>query len=254
MSRKQTTFAALYAVLKNELKSRGITYRDVATALETTQSSIKMRFVHRNLSIVQLVAICELLGMPLTELMRKVEYPDVYQFTFEQEIALTGDLRLALVLVKVLDDLSLEGIVATYDMTEAQCIKHLLELDRLGLIELLPNNVVRKRLRRGADWVPGGPAHQVLVSQIGDYLMSRFDMPHEKMIFSRADLTMNAISILQADIRQLQDRIDKLHEECKLAPKKDLRRIVLLAAEREWELPAFQSMRRQTKPSETTPG
>lgn len=251
MPGERTTLEALYTVLKNELKIRAITYRDVAQAMETTQSSIKMRFAHRNLSITQLIIIAGLLNMTLTELMQKVERPAMQELTLEQEIALARDPRLLLVLRQVMDDYSIAETVARYHLDEAQCIKYLLELDRLELIDLLPNNVVRKRMRRNTAWVPNGPLYRLMAARIGDYLSSPFDQPFERLTFSRAELTDAAIAALQVDMRYLQNRIDTLHEECKFAPARERRKILLMAAEREWELPELRALRRSANPQDT---
>lgn len=47
--------------------------------------------------------------------------------------------------------------MAEYRLTRAECVKYLLMLDRMGLVELLPGDRIRPRVARDFDWSPDGP-------------------------------------------------------------------------------------------------
>lgn len=246
VSRSRTSIANLYVVLKNELKMRSLTYRDVAGALDTTENSIKLRFSHQSLSMEQIMTIAELLKTTLTDLMRKVELPSIAKLTKEQELILAKDMRLLLVLIFTMDDWTIQEIAATYDMSEAQCIKYLLTLDHMGLINLLPGNIVRKRIVRGVEFEPGGPLDVILRAHLPDFFDNNFDAPVEYRFMGRASLTPAAIERFHGDMRQLKQKLNALHEECKIAPAEQRHNVVVVSGIREWEQGVFAHLRRKS--------
>lgn len=54
--------------------------------------------------------------------------------------------------------LPLEQIVAKH-ISEAQAVKYLLRLDKIGFLELLLNNRVKLLVARTFAWIPNGPIH-----------------------------------------------------------------------------------------------
>ena len=68
------------------------------------------------------------------------------QLSIEQEEALTRDLTLLLVAVSVLNRWTMQDIVDWYHISTHECLRKLVQLDRLKLIELLPDNRIRLRV------------------------------------------------------------------------------------------------------------
>jgi len=56
---------ALFINLKNELKAKGLTYKDVADELDLTEASVKRLFSTEDISLRRLDSICELLRIDL---------------------------------------------------------------------------------------------------------------------------------------------------------------------------------------------
>ncbi len=244
MSRKLLSTTPLYEAIKKELKIADLTYRDVAKILGISENNVRLKFAKRRLSIDNLMIIAELLNMTMSELVSKSENPPAQQLTATQELKLSQNMKLLLVGVRILDGWSIKDIITTYDLTEAECIKHLLQLDRLQLIDLLPENVIRLRVRRGMDWQPDGALHRLIESRLPDFLNNRFNGKLDDRFFLWSRLTPAAVDIVHAEIRRFRARLVSLHEECKIAPADQLHEIVVLLAEREWELPDFTQMRR----------
>ncbi len=61
---------SLFENLKNELKTHGLTYQDVADYLGLTLSSVKRLFASEDISLQRLDKICELIGIDLEDLTR----------------------------------------------------------------------------------------------------------------------------------------------------------------------------------------
>ena len=73
--------ARLIATIKNELKSQGLTYRDVARALRLSEASVKRMFASGRFAIDRLIDLGGLLGLTLAELahMAAADVPRVSQ-------------------------------------------------------------------------------------------------------------------------------------------------------------------------------
>ena len=67
-------------------------------------------------------------------------------------------------------------IVATYTLTEAECVKCLLQLDKLGFIELRPLNRYRLKVAKGFPLAANGPAMRYFRKNVvDDYFSGGFD-------------------------------------------------------------------------------
>src|SRR2546428_13995598 len=68
-------------------------------------------------------------------------------------------------------------------MSEAECIRHLVRLDRMRIIRLLPGNRYRLLLSRTFSWIPDGPFQEFFKDQAqNEYFRTRFHGPDELML------------------------------------------------------------------------
>ncbi len=240
--------ARLIATIKKELKSQGLTYRDVARALRLSEASVKRMFASGRFAVDRLIELGGLLGLTLAELahMASADVPRLSQLTEEQERALIADSSLLLVAVCALNHWTLPQIVATYRLSQAQCLKRLLHLDRLGLIALLPGNRIRATVTRDFDWLPNGPIQRFFRDQGEDDFLkgSDFAAADEAMAFVSAMLDESSLALVRAELRLLRRRFAELHEACLALPFEQKRGVGLLMAMREWEPSAFRNLRR----------
>lgn len=241
-----TEIDQLVATLKRRLKSQGMTYRQVAAALGVSEPSVKRMFAAKRFSMHRLLEISHLLGFTLAELAQEAAVSEnrLHTLSDTQERELVSDERLLLVAVCVLNQWTVDEIIAAYRLSLAECIQRLVKLDRLRLIHLLPGNRIRLNVARDFDWLPRGPIRMYFLSQgLGDFLKSDFLRPDEVMTFSHGMLTESAIAKLQAEIRKLRQKFAELHEESLAAPLSRRRGSGMLLAMREWELAAFTDLR-----------
>jgi len=238
----------LLSTLKRQLKARGMTYRDLAAALDLSEASIKRLFARGGFTLERLLQISHLLGFTLAELSQEAVLSGTRLHTLSesQERELVSDEKLLLVAVCVLNQWTVEEILAVYQLGEAECIRCLARLDRLRLLDLLPGNRVRLNVARDFDWRPDGPIQRFFLRQgLGEFLASGFAGEDEVLGFVHGMLTESAQAKLQAEIRTLRRRFAELHEESLVAPLAKRHGTGLLLAVREWELAAFTRLRRQ---------
>jgi transcriptional regulator with XRE-family HTH domain len=242
-----TEIAQLIATIKLQLKAAGMTYRDVAQALDLSEPSVKRLLSSGRLTVDRLAQFSELLGMTMAELLRESEASQArsHTLTHAQEAQLVSNDKLLLVAVCALNHWTLADLVATYRLSEAECIKQLLVLDRMGVVNLKPGNRIQLLVARDFDWLRDGPIRQFFLQQgMPDFMESRFDGADETMDFSHGMLTKAGYAQLQVELRKLRAKLATLHDEAANAPRAEKHGTALLLAMRVWEPAAFRALRR----------
>lgn len=239
--------AQLVATIKKQLKSQSLTYRDVALALKISEPSIKRMFASGRLTVDRLVQISSFLGFTLAELTKEAQaaQPTLRTLTEKQEREVVSDPKLLMVAVCALNHWTMDEIVGLYRLSEAECIKYLLHLDTLRIIDLLPGNRIRLNVSRDFDWLPFGPIKQYFQTRgICDFLQSDFAHEDETMAFVHGMFTDQALAQILDELRRLRKKFAELHEESLSAPLSKRRGIGLLLAMRGWEPADFTKLRR----------
>ncbi len=242
-----TETALITATLKRLLKSQGITYREVAKKLSISEPSIKRLFATRRFTLDRLIQISNLLGYTLAELSRVADAgrTQLDRLTDKQERELVSDTRLLLVAACALNHWTLNDITAAYSFNTTECLKYLLHLDKLRIIDLLPGNRIRLNVTRNFDWLPAGPiTHYFQTRGQGDFLRCPFTREGETMAFVHGMMTEQAVMQIQDELRRLRQKFSALHEESLSAPIDKRYGVGLLLAMREWEPPDFALLRR----------
>ena len=145
--------------LKRLLKQHGKNYKEVAEALALSEASVKRIFSEGSFSLDRLEAICGLIDLELSDLFSEVKKQQhrIYQLTEDQEKQLVANEGLFIVANSVLNRWDFEMIQSMYEFSEHELIQHLAQLDRLKLIELLPNNRIKLIVDRNFNWIKYGP-------------------------------------------------------------------------------------------------
>lgn len=242
--------AALVEALKRALKARGLTYAQVASGLAMSEASVKRMFSRRDFTLKRIERICDLASVELAELARSIEGGErlISQLTRQQEREIIADRKLTLVALCAMNGWTLAQIVAAYSLTEAECIRLLLRLDKLKIIRLLPGNRIRLLLSRTFSWLPDGPIQQYFKVQAqDDYFRSRFNRPDEQMLFVSGRLSAASRSAMIARLRRVASEFSELHNEDSRLPFQERAGMSMLVAIRPWELPAFHDLRRKSE-------
>jgi transcriptional regulator with XRE-family HTH domain len=243
-----TEIIQLIATIKRELKAQGLTYKDVARALKVSEASVKRVFASERFTVTRLAQVSQLLGLTLAELLQEAtsSLPPLDTLTREQEAQLVSDDKLLLVAVCSLNHWSLDDITHVYLITKPDAVKRLRILDRLGLIELLPGDRIRRRAKRDFEWIPDGPIRAFFAKQgLNDFLQGPFNRQEESLDFANGMLTRAAQAELRMELRRLRSKLVMLHEQSIPASLSEKDGIGLLLAIRQWEPPAFRRMRRE---------
>jgi transcriptional regulator with XRE-family HTH domain len=239
-------------VLRAEMRSAGVTYRTLAGRIGMSESSVKRIFSSGDMSLTRLARICKATGIAMEGVLRQAAdaAPRADTLTLAQERALVSDPKLLLVAICCVGQWSLAQIVETYELTEAACVKSLVRLDRLGLIELKPANRYRMKVSRAFRWRPDGPVqHYFRAVVVGDYFGGRFDDPGETLLLVSARVSQPSAIDLVQKIQQLAGELARRHELDQRLDPADRDGYTLVVGLRSWELAAFTAMRRPAAPA-----
>jgi hypothetical protein len=158
-------------------------------------------FAKQTFTLDRLDKICGIVGIAITDLAKMVEYEAerVTQLTLEQEREIVADPKLMLVAVHALNHWTLEEIVAHYTISKTDCIRLLARLDRLRIIDLLPNNRIRVIVGRNFSWRPDGPFQRHFRDQLeANFFGSRFDGRGEHLAFVSGMLSRNSNAVVSS--------------------------------------------------------
>lgn len=244
-----TEIARLVTTLKRRFKAAGLTYRQVAGALNLSEASVKRLLGNGHITVERLAQFCDLLGVTMAELLHEADTsePLVHTLTPQQEAQLVSDEKFLLVTVCALNHWSMDDIVSVYRITTAQCTRYLLVLDRMSLIILKPGNRIRLLVARDFDWLPDGPIRQFFVQHgLPDFMNSGFDGPDGAMSFVHGMFTKAAFNQMNEEFSRLRAKFAALHDQSACAPLSEKSGTALVLAMRAWEPQAFSRLRRAT--------
>jgi len=242
-----STSADLVTVLKKELKSAQMTYADLARALGMAESSVKRMLAKGDMPLSRVDAICRALKLDFADLARRVAdtQPLLAELSEAQEKAVVADKKLLLVAICVLSQWTLEQMTDSYRLSEAECVKYLAQLDRIGIIELKALNRYRLKLAKTFRWRPQGPVMDYFrENALLDYFSGGFDGGGEGLLLVHGSISRSlAPSFMERMQRVAQDFAQQHQADQKLADK-DREGYTLLLAMRSWEFEAFAALRR----------
>lgn len=239
---------ALIGALKQVLKSHRVTYAEVARRMRMSEASIKRVFARKTFTLQRLDEMCQLLGIEITDLAKMVEHEAerVTQLTFDQEKQVVSEPKLLLVAVHALNHWTLDEIVARYAIGKAECIRLLVRLDRLRIIDLLPNNRIRVIVGRNFSWLPDGPIQRHFRGQLeANFFGSRFDGKGEHLAFVSGMLSRNSNTVIQHHMRRLGAEFTELHNQDVALPLDERFGTSLLIAIRPWIPEMFKKLQRK---------
>ena len=232
----QTT--QLVATLKYVLRSKGLTYRDVAAALELSEASVKRIFADKSFSLARLEQICQFLEMSIYELARLSAHQDqhpVTTLTIEQETALANEPRLLLCFYLLINGWTPSRIKKRLGMNATQTTGAIAKLHRLKLIEHYSRHRIRLLTARTIAWRKAGPVRRLYEQQIKDeFLDADFEAADGLLRFESAELSHSSMKIVARKIDKLIKEFDDLVELDMALPPEKKKSVGLLLAFRPW--------------------
>lgn len=234
--------------LRSILRRRGLSYADLARRLQVSESTVKRMFSRGVVSVSRLEEVCRLVDIDFLDLAKECNARDSgsAMLSSEQEHALTDDPILLAVFHLLLNDWAPERIEACYLIEKAQMISLLAKLDRVGLIELKPHNVIRLRVSPRLSW---GRQKEVRAryerTVREEFLSAPFDRPDDVLRFDVRELTPASIAALQEKIESLAIELQELAGRDANEPTDRKVSVGCLVAARPWVFSVLTALRRR---------
>jgi DNA-binding Xre family transcriptional regulator len=236
-------------MLKQLLKTKNVTYKQLAQALELSEANIKRIFSTQSFTLDRLDEICQILEISLTDLfvLTAQKEQKISQLTSEQEEELMRDPKLLLVAVCARDGWTFQEIIEQYDIGEHEAIRLFARLDKLKMLQLLPGNKYKLLVAQDFRWIPNGPLEKFMSTEVvTEFMQANFTEPNSFRFYLRGSYSEASLTILIAKLNQLtKDAADLNHQDSKLPLQKRIHAGLLLAT-RPWEFKLFADMRRKS--------
>lgn len=229
--------STLVAALKSTLKSRDLTYRDLATKLDLSEASVKRLFAEETFTLKRLEEICNVLEIDFFELARiaRGASADVDEMSDKQEQLLADDPKLLGIFHLLFNEWTVDAILDTYELTKAECTALLLKLDKAGIIELGANDHVRLKVPRTVRLQRKGPIERTHgKSVVADFISADFAAEGGYFAFEFRELSQTSIAHLERKLARLAQEFHELAELDGYLPAQQRKTIGMAVGIRPW--------------------
>ncbi len=235
--------------LKQLLKEKDKTQYDVAAVLNLGVARVKQMYSKNDFHIQRLATVCnELLDMELSDLVQITQDRQKYieQLTEKQEKQLISDDRLLVVAVSIMNNWTPTEIVERYEISDAECHRHLVTLEKLKLISRRANGRIKLLIDRNFQWIPNGPLEQFFRRHVqSDFLDAGFNKPGEVRLFRTGMLTSKSAEELTRRIDKVVNEFVDLNREDAQLELQHRVGYSFLVAMRPWLMPSFTKLLRR---------
>jgi DNA-binding Xre family transcriptional regulator len=201
--------------LKKELKKQDITYQDLANRMGLSEAAVKRCFALRNFSLRRLDQICESIGIDLADLVlaaSRAEDPAPYlPLMVEEELA--ADPTLVQAFYLVLLRRSPGAIKKELGVQKTELFQIARRLERLGLVDVLPGEQMRSKVRKSLRWRPDGPLAALYgPSILKVFFKSTFRGEFEHQDFLTGMLSPESFKVFKKKLSEIFREFEQLSE------------------------------------------
>lgn len=135
----------LTTALKMALKSRGITYKELAERISVSEQTIKRLFRDKDCTLSRITQICDAIDLSVYDLFEfsKTQHEPQTELSAEQMLFLSEHGSHFNFLIFLISGYKPERIQETYQLSDVHLFAYMRDLDKYGLIELGANNQYR---------------------------------------------------------------------------------------------------------------
>ena len=228
----------LLRALKKCLRAKGLGYRDVALALDISESSVKRIFSRNSFTLERLEEVCRFLDMSIYDLARQTRLDtddEITRLTLEQEQGLSKDPLALTYFYLMLTGRTPEKIATEFGLDDRQQTTMLVRLSRLKLVELYPNNSGRLRTSRRVEWLRNGPIRRKYQEEVtGVFMNSKFGGDDEAFRFETGELSESSAKVLLKKFEKLAHEFDELADLDISMPESKKKAFALMIGFRPW--------------------
>lgn len=237
----------LINTLKRDLKTHGLTYRDLAKGMGISEASVKRLFAEESFTLERLDQICQLMEIEISDLVKNMEMESrqLTELTEELEIEMVSDIKLLITTFLAINGWSFQEMTTLYQLSDTETIRYLAKLDKLRVIQLLPKNRIKVLVSPNFSWRKNGPIHQFFNKYLlGNFFDSNFDQTGETFKFLSGMLSHNSIATLYRKLEEVAAEFTRLNQEDRRLPLEKRTGFSMALAMRPWRPQVFEKVRR----------
>jgi DNA-binding Xre family transcriptional regulator len=241
----------LIDAIKRLLKHRGMTYAQLATRIDLSEASVKRMFSQQTMTLARFEEVCEALGIGLTDLVEQLhsDHEPLSELSEEQEEELVSDPRLFLTLYLALNRWREEDVLGRYTFTKPEWIGLLVRLDRMGIVELQPDNRAKLRTARNFRWRENGPVMRLFAKKlIPEFFARPFAGDNEQILLLAGMVSRATGQLIKQRLQEVAREFDALVARDSVLPVSERVGLSLVLGVRPWGLPDFEKYRRKSTP------
>lgn len=201
-------YRAILVTLKEAMKAKGFTYARIASEIGVSEVTIKRIFSSgQTCTLDRLFEICSAIGVSffdIAALARREDEVD-YFLNPEQESYFANKPAHFAIFKEIYKGVSAEQIQKFWKLDDGRYFGILRALEKLGLIDILPENKTRMKVRGNIRMTHRGPlAKKILRPQIGDFL------DHVDKTLENKDVCMHSAEVELGDMH-IKDFVAEIH-------------------------------------------
>jgi transcriptional regulator with XRE-family HTH domain len=235
--------ARILANVKAALKSRGMTYAQLAGRIGLSEASVKRVLSRGTLSLRRLEQICDALGTSVPEMARLMHNSSAEraeELTLAQEKALAADPKLFACFHLVANGRSYREIEADMRATSRTVQQWITTLREFGLVTVSSRTRARPTAAVALKWRPDGPVRRMYEREVqAEFLQSLFRTERDALHFRYAELSEASCRVLQRKLDRLAAEFSDLADLDSTLPSAGKRNIGCLLAMRPWVFSQF---------------
>jgi transcriptional regulator with XRE-family HTH domain len=155
-------------IIKFSLKASGLQYQDLAIKLKISLPSVKRMLNGKDIPLTKIIEVSSCLGIDVFDLLEQARnyQPTVYEFTLEQENALSEDFTHFLAFRLMLMSIPVHEIQERLSLKRPELNKILKLLEKFKLIEVWPNDRIKTLVHFPFKWIENGPLDKTYQKKI----------------------------------------------------------------------------------------
>ena len=153
--------SALQKSLKESIKARGFNYSEIADKLNVSEVTVKRLFTSEDPSFKRLTEVCKLIDISIFDLVSVTskQSQKEYILTEDQDFTFANDEKLYFFFIELFSK-NVDLIQSEYQLSKSFIHEHLRKLEKLGLLELHPNNKINILVKGSITWRKNGIMQQ----------------------------------------------------------------------------------------------
>jgi len=239
--------ARIVASLKRIMKSRSVTYAQLAKDIRLSEASVKRILSRATLSLHRLEQICRALDVSIGEVTRLAAEQGAEAgelLTMEQEAALAADANLLACFYLLANGRTGREVGVYLHADERQVRRWFVKLHSLRLVELRAGLRARPRTTTAIAWRKDGPVRRLYEKKAREeFLQSSFSGPGEAQHYRSAELSDASCRVFLRKLERLAAEFRDLAELDRSLPSREKRAVATLLAARPWVFSMFESLR-----------